>query len=149
MPTKTNYNDWSLLMKIRLEAKCLWNTINHNDVELHVDRMALDAICSVALSEMVASTTIATKQSTRTTWYKIRTARAGDDRIRKTSVQRVRWQYEGLMFKDGEGVKNFTPRFTGIVSQLSILADPKDPAKVANKYLYISRSRYKQVIISM
>jgi hypothetical protein len=53
------------------------------------------------------------------------------------------------MFKDGEGVKNFTPRFTGIVSQLSILADPKDPAKVANKYLYISRSRYKQVIISM
>lgn len=77
MPTKTNYNDWSLLMKIRLEAKCLWNTINHNDVELHVDRMALDAICSVALSEMVASTTIATKQSTRTTWYKIRTDACG------------------------------------------------------------------------
>jgi hypothetical protein len=26
--TKTNYNDWSLLMKIKLEARGLWNAID-------------------------------------------------------------------------------------------------------------------------
>jgi hypothetical protein len=36
MLMKSNYNDWSLLMKINLETRYLWNAINPGDVELHV-----------------------------------------------------------------------------------------------------------------
>jgi hypothetical protein len=86
MLTKTNYNEWSLLMKIKLEAKCLWNAIYPGDVEFHVDQMALDAICSVIPPKIVAS--IANKSSIRAAWEGIGTMHVGDDRVRKTSAQR-------------------------------------------------------------
>ncbi|KAB8116077.1 hypothetical protein EE612_057033 [Oryza sativa] len=46
--TKTNCNDWALLMKIKLQARNLWSAIEPDGVEVafHEDRMALDAICS-------------------------------------------------------------------------------------------------------
>ena len=147
--TKTNYNDWALLMKIKLEAKCLWGAIKPSGViiERHVDRMALDAICSAVPSEMISALTI--KESAKEAWESIRVMRIGDDRIRKTSAQRLRRQYEELALRDGEGVEAFALRLTGIVNQLSTLGDPKDPKKVVEKYLRIARVRYKQLVISM
>jgi hypothetical protein len=45
--TKTNYNRWALLMRIKLEAHELWAAVESGDAEFQVDRMTLDAICSV------------------------------------------------------------------------------------------------------
>jgi hypothetical protein len=52
--TKMNYNEWSLLMKIKLEARSLWGAVNKGDVEFQVDHMAMDAICSALPAEMIA-----------------------------------------------------------------------------------------------
>ena len=147
--TKTNYNDWALVMKIKLEAKCLWGAIEPSGViiERHVDRMALDAISSVVPSEMIS--TLAVKESAKEAWESIRVMRIGDDRIRKTSAQRLRRQFEELTLRDGEGVEDFALRLTGIVNQLSTLDDPEDPKKFVEKYLRIARVRYKQFVISM
>jgi hypothetical protein len=41
---KMNYNEWSLLMKIKPEAQSLWGVVNKGDAEFHVNRMALNAI---------------------------------------------------------------------------------------------------------
>ncbi|WVZ51167.1 hypothetical protein U9M48_002333 [Paspalum notatum var. saurae] len=147
--TKTNYNDWALLMKIKLEAKCLWGAIDPGGttVERHEDRMALDAICSAVPPEMIS--TLAVKESAKDAWESIRVMRIGDDRVRKTSAQRVRRQYEELAFRDGEGIEDFALRLTGIVSQLATLGDPEAPAKVVEKYLRIARGRYKQLVVSI
>ena len=85
--TKTNYNNWALLMKIKLEAKCLWGAIDPDGVtiEHQEDRMALDAICSVVPTEMIS--TLAVKESAKEAWESIRVMRIGEDRIRKTNVQ--------------------------------------------------------------
>jgi hypothetical protein len=53
--TKTNYNQWALLMKIKLEARGLWGAVDPGDAEFQVDRMALDAICSTVPLEMVTT----------------------------------------------------------------------------------------------
>jgi hypothetical protein len=50
---KTNYNKWALLMKIKLEARGLWGPVDPGDAEFHVDRMALNPICSAILVENV------------------------------------------------------------------------------------------------
>jgi hypothetical protein len=41
---KSNYNQWSLLMKIKMEVRGLWVAVDPDSVEFQVDRMALDAI---------------------------------------------------------------------------------------------------------
>ena len=109
--------------------------------------MALDAICSAVPEEMVP--VLAVKPSTKAAWEAVRTMIVGDDRIRKTSAQRVRREYELLTFREGESVEDFTLRLTGIVNKLATLGDPQPDDKVVEKYLWIARSRYKQLVISI
>ncbi|WVZ50904.1 hypothetical protein U9M48_002110 [Paspalum notatum var. saurae] len=145
--TKTNYNDWSLLMNIKLKARCLWNAIDPGDVELHVNRMALDAICSAVPPEMISS--LATKPSAKDAWESLKTMRVGDDRIRKASTHKARREYELLAFRDGESVEDFAMRLTGIVNQLAILGDPEPYKKVVEKYLRMAKPRFKQLVLSI
>jgi hypothetical protein len=44
--TKMNYTEWALIIKIKLQARNLWEAIEPGDVTLQEDRMALDAITS-------------------------------------------------------------------------------------------------------
>jgi hypothetical protein len=138
---KTNYTSWSLLMKIKLQARCICGAIDPGgaDIPEHEDRMALDTIYSAIPKEMVPA--LAVKPSTKDAWEVVRTMRVGDDRIRKTSAQRVRWE--------GESVEDFTLRLTGIINKLATLGDPEPDDKVMEKYLRIARSRYKQLVISI
>jgi hypothetical protein len=148
MLTKTNYNDWALLMKIKLQARCLWRAIDlGDDVSEPEDRLTLDALCSAIPPEMVS--TLAVKLTAKLAWEAVRIMRIGDDRVRKTTAQRVHRQYEELALKEGEGVEDFSLRLTNIVSQLATLGDPEDPTKVVEKYLRIARGRYKQLVVSM
>jgi hypothetical protein len=60
--TVTNYNQWVLLMRIKLEACGLWVAVDPGGAEFQVDRMALDAICSMVPPKMI--TVLATKDTT-------------------------------------------------------------------------------------
>jgi hypothetical protein len=82
--TKTNYDTWSLLMKLKMEARDLWDALDTGDVDFHDDRTALDAICSAVPEEMVP--TLATKPSAKDAWEAIKTMRIGDDRMRKSTA---------------------------------------------------------------
>jgi hypothetical protein len=145
--TKANYNQWSLLMKIKLEARGLWNAVDPGGAEFQVDQMALDAICSTVPPEMV--TALVTKETAMEAWESIKVMCVGDERIRKASAQKVWREYELLVLCDGEGVEDFTMRLAGIVHQLATLGDPEPDDKVVLKYLHIVRSRYKQLILSI
>ncbi|XP_066365059.1 uncharacterized protein [Miscanthus floridulus] len=61
--TKTNYDSWSLLMKLKMQARHLWEAVEDNDVNFHDDHSVLDAICSSVPQEMVP--TLATKPSAK------------------------------------------------------------------------------------
>ncbi|WVZ50972.1 hypothetical protein U9M48_002169 [Paspalum notatum var. saurae] len=61
--TKTNYNDWALLMKVKMQARGLWDAIEPGDVDVMEDRMALDIICSAAPPEMIS--TLAVKSTAK------------------------------------------------------------------------------------
>jgi hypothetical protein len=75
--TKTNYDTWSLLMKPKIEARDLWEVVDTSDVDFHDDSIALDAICSTVLEEMVPM--LATKPSAKDAWEAIKTMRIDDD----------------------------------------------------------------------
>lgn len=45
--TKTNYNEWSMLMRVKLQARGLWDAIRYGDVDYQEDWLALDTLLSV------------------------------------------------------------------------------------------------------
>jgi hypothetical protein len=52
MLTKTNYHEWSLLMKVKMQARQLWDAIEYGDLPYHDDRRALEAIIAGVPPEM-------------------------------------------------------------------------------------------------
>jgi hypothetical protein len=147
--TKTNYNQWALLMMIKLEMRIklgvrgLWGAVDTGNIDFQVDCMALDAICSVVPVEMI--TALMMKDTVMEVWKSIKTMRIGDDRIRMTSAPKVRREYEALKFHDGEGIEDFTMPLFGVVNQLVVLGDPKPDDKVVR----IAHPRFKQLVISI
>ncbi|XP_066361361.1 uncharacterized protein [Miscanthus floridulus] len=141
--SKTNYNSWSLRMKLKMQARHIWDVVEFDDVDYDDDRSALDAICSTVLEELVPA--LATKE----TWEAIRTLRIGNDQVRKAMAQNLRAEYESIALRDGEAIEDFTLHLTGIVQWLATLGDPEPDNKVMAKYLRVARSRYKQLVISI
>jgi hypothetical protein len=109
--------------------------------------MALDAICSAVLPEMI--TTLATKDSMQEAWESIKVMHIGYDRIWMASAQKLWREYEVFEFHGGEGVEDFAMRLSGIVNQLIVPGDLKLDDKVVLKFLWIARPRFKQLVISM
>jgi hypothetical protein len=62
---RTNYNEWSLLMKVNMQAQGQWQAVEPEEeeiVEYREDRLALAAILRAVPPEMIAS--LATKCTT-------------------------------------------------------------------------------------
>ncbi|XP_066342439.1 uncharacterized protein [Miscanthus floridulus] len=134
-------------MKLKMQARYLWDAVEDEDVDIHDDRSTLEAICSGVPQEMVP--TLATKPSAKQAWEAIRSMRIGDDRVRKSTAQSLRAEYEQIAFRDGESVEDFALRLTNIVQRLALLGDPEPQPKVVAKYLHVARPRYRQLVVSI
>ena len=83
--TRNNYEDRSLLMKVKMEARGLWDAVEHGDAGRQDDPMAADAILSVVPPEMIG--TLATKRTAKEAWEAIQSLYVGSTRSRKSTLQ--------------------------------------------------------------
>jgi hypothetical protein len=103
--TKTNYTDWSSMMRLMLRARGLWTAVKEGTTDEVEDQMAMEALlCGVPL-EMASSLT--SKLSTKAAWDLLESARLDSDHARMSSAQRVRRQYENISFLDSESLDDF------------------------------------------
>jgi hypothetical protein len=119
--TKMNYTEWALIMKIKLQAKNLWEAIESRDVTLQEDRMALDAITSTMPQEMLAS--LAVKVTAAEAWEAVRSLRIGSEAVRNARAHRLRMEIESIRFKKGETVDDFTMHLGSLVVELGTLGE--------------------------
>ena len=52
MLTRSNYYEWSLLMKVKLQARFLWDAIKYDSADYEQDRRALEALCAAVPPEI-------------------------------------------------------------------------------------------------
>jgi hypothetical protein len=133
--TRTNYNSWSLLMKVILQVRHLWDIIETGEGDYDDYRMALEAILWAVPPEMIPM--LAVKATAKKEWDVIKTIRVGADRVRDSKAKNFRKQYEDLRFKSGESVDDFGLRLQELVHQLDVHSDPIDDKKVILKYMWI------------
>ena len=55
MLTKSNYHEWSLLMKVKLQTWRLWEAVHVGGVDYDNDRRVLEALCAAVPTELGAS----------------------------------------------------------------------------------------------
>jgi hypothetical protein len=120
-------------MKLKLQARHLWDIVEFGS--------------SRVPQEMVP--TLATKLTAKDAWEAIKVMRVGDERVRKSTAQSVRAEYEQIVLRENEQIEDFALRLTNLVQRLAILGDPEPQDRVVAKYLQVARSRYKQLVISI
>jgi hypothetical protein len=119
--TKTNYTEWALIMKIKLQVRNLWEAIEPGDVTLQEDRMALDTITSAVLQEMLASLVV--KAIVAEAWEAVRSLRIGSEAVQNVRARRLRTEFESIRSKEGETVDDFTMRLGSLVAELGTLGE--------------------------
>jgi hypothetical protein len=145
--TRTNYNTWSLLMKVILQARRLWDIIDTGVGEYEDDRAAMEGILRSVPAEMIPM--LAVKETAKEAWDAIKTIRVGAERVRESKAQILRGQYEEIRFKAGESVDDFGLRLQELTHQLEVLGDPVDDKKVILKFLRVVPKKYKQMARSI
>jgi hypothetical protein len=144
IPTKVNYTEWALIMKIKLQPRNLWDAIETGDVMLQEDHMALDAITSAVPQEMLAS--LAVKKSIAEAWEEVRSLWIGSEVVWNARTQQLRAEFESIRFKEGESIDDFTTRLGSLVVALGMLEEIKEQ-QVVQKLLHVAPKRLSQVAI--
>jgi hypothetical protein len=81
--TCNNYEYWSL-MKVRMEARGLWDMVEHGDPSRQDDCIALNAIMSTVPPEMIR--TLALKETPKGAWVPICSMFVSSNRTYKSTL---------------------------------------------------------------
>jgi hypothetical protein len=81
---KSNYGTWSVMMRLMLKARHLWDAVDHDRVDEDDDLMALEAICKAVPAEM--QETMANKPSAKAAWDNLKTANLGVERVHRAKA---------------------------------------------------------------
>ena len=84
MLTKLNYHEWSLLMKVKLQAWRLWEAVHVGGVDYDDDRRALEALCAAVPTKLGAS--LSNKATAKLEWESIDAARIGGDHVCRATL---------------------------------------------------------------
>jgi len=75
-------------MKVKMQARQLYEAVDVGGVSYNDNRRALEALCAAVSTELAAS--LANKRTTKQAWESIATARIGDNKVCRATLQRLR-----------------------------------------------------------
>jgi hypothetical protein len=145
--TWTYYTEWSLVMKVNLQAVGLWDIIDSGVGEYHEDRSTLATLLWAMPAEMQAG--LAIKATAHNAWEVIKKVRLDTDRVREANAERLRREFNDIEFKVGETVEDFSLRLNTIASQLWVLGEVVPNKEVIKRMLHAIPDKLEQVAISM
>jgi len=135
-------------MKVKMQARFLWDAIKYDDVDFEQDRRAMEAHCASVPLEIGA--TLANKPTAKLAWEAIEAKRVGSECVRLAALQRHWGEWEGLTFHPDEQVEDFAVRLTNLMEQMVRNGDTDlDEGRVMEKFLRCIPKRYEQLVFSI
>ena len=145
--TRSNYDEWTVTMKVKLRARRLWNAVDKGTDNEEDDMSALEAILAVVPVEYREP--LGAKNSAKEAWEAIAAMRVGSDRAKKATAQLLKQKYANLKFKDGESVEDFSLRLQLLISKLRSHDVTIDEEEAVSKYLHSLLVKYIQIALSI
>ncbi|WVZ54431.1 hypothetical protein U9M48_005224 [Paspalum notatum var. saurae] len=146
MLTRTNYQEWSLLMRVNLEVAGLWHAVEPEEddvIEYREDRLAMAAILRSIPSDMLGS--LARKRTARSAWEAVKTHRMGVERVREASTRQLLKDFGEITFRDGELVGDFALRITGLANNIRTLGGTISDTDIVKKMIQVAPPHLEQI----
>jgi hypothetical protein len=145
--TRTNYNEWSLVMKVNMQAQGLWHIVEPEEediIEYWEDRLALAAILRVLPPEMLTS--LATKRTAQSSW---RSSLTGSvvKRVSEANAEHFQNEFVEICFKEGETVDDFSMCITVLTNSIAALGGTVIEVEIVKKMLHVVPEPREQVTI--
>jgi hypothetical protein len=134
-------------MKVKMQARNLWEAIEPGGVSFQEDRMALDAITSAVPPEMVA--VLAAKETALEAWNSVKARRIGSDQVQKTEAQRLLREFENIKFTAGESGDDFTIRLQNLAAELETVGEAVPRQRMVEKLLRVVPKSLRQVAVAI
>jgi len=94
-------------MKVKLQARQMWDAVEYGGVDDHEDLRALEALLAAVPPEMVS--VLAKKPTAKLAWEAIAQMRVGSDRARWSTLQKLRQEWDCLAFRPARGHRRLLP----------------------------------------
>jgi hypothetical protein len=151
MLTRTNYQEWAMLMQVNFEAAGWWDLVEPeegDEINYRHDRLALAAIMRSVPADMLSS--LRKRRSSATVaWEVIKRIHIGVQCVREANVQQLRREFDTLVWKEAENVEDFVNCITRLTANLRTLDDNISDAEVVRKMLRLVPDHLTQVAISI
>jgi hypothetical protein len=135
-------------MKVKMQARRMWDAVWYGDADFDEDRWVLEALLTIVPMEMHSS--LANKQTAKDAWDTIVVARIDSDHARRSTLQKLRQEWENLAFKPGEDVDDFTLCLNTLMQQLAWYGNNDiDEERAIEKFLRVVPKKYSQVAIAI
>jgi hypothetical protein len=146
--TKTNYAEWSSMMRVKLEARQMWTVVRLSGVSRQEDRRAPRR--SVPRSRQRCCRPSPGTVTLKDTWDAIAAARVVSDCARKSALQKLREEWDFLAFKPGEEVDDFALRLSSLRQRLEQYDNYEiTKERAVAKFLRWSPKKYLQLKIAI
>ena len=137
---KTNYRVWSMTMEVYLESHDLWLAITGENILKKKDRLALSAIISAVLEDILMI--LDAKKTAKENWEILWQRNLGVDRVIQSCNQGMKRDFELLTMGKTDSVVDFATKFTHIVSDLRNLGETMDEKDVVRHFLRATPSKF-------
>ena len=84
-----------MVMKVKMQAWRMWDAVRYGDADFDEDRRALEALLAAVPTEMHSS--LVNKRTAKDVWDAISAARIGSDCARRSTLQKLRQEWENLV----------------------------------------------------
>jgi hypothetical protein len=144
MLTRSNYHDWSLVMKVSLDALGLWEVVEVDKADHCRDRLALAASLLAMPVDMKVS--LAVKKTAKEALAAVKVMWMGDTCVKEANAQRFLKEFENIVAMDCESIEDLTTHITGLTCNLQELGEKKiEDMRIVRKLLSIVPKRYNQI----
>ena len=131
--SKTNYRIWSMSMEVYLDSCDLWQTMIGENVTKKKDCMALSAIISGILEDMLGI--LDAKKTAKENEEIVRQRNLGVDRMIQSLIQGLKRNFEMITMAKTDSIVDFTMKFTLIISELRNLGAEMDEKDIVRRFL--------------
>ncbi|XP_062217702.1 uncharacterized protein LOC133917893 [Phragmites australis] len=145
--TRTNYDEWSSVVMVNLQAQGLWEVVSTGVGEYREDWNALAALLRAVPPEMQAG--LARKDSAYDAWEAVKTIRVGVESVKEANAEKLRREFAEMAFKPSELVEEFTLRLQAVANQLRVLGDDVSDKAIVKRLLHSVPDHLEQVAISI
>lgn len=146
MLSRTNYQEWSVLVQCNLEGMYLWDAIESDKVERRRDRLTLGPmICGVPL-EMHSM--LLNKKLAKEAWEAIKSMRLEAKHVKEVNAHKLLVEFESISFKLGETIDDFTVCISKLATGLGGLGEASvDDTRVVKRFIRVMPPCYSQVAV--